>query len=159
MTGSGRNLFRPPGRRTELEDGGQDGARFPDPRTEFIPDSDSVLQDGGRNLRTEDRTEADSQIPGRRTEPSSDSVLQDGGRRSRTEDRTEADSQIPGRNLFRPQIPSSRTEDGAGENPVLRPPGRNLFPAPSSRTEDGILKTAPSSRTTPGRSSYPPPGK
>ena len=55
--------FRPPGRRTELEDGGQDGGRIPDPRTKFISSSNFVLQDGGRNH----------------------SVLQDGGRSLRTE--------------------------------------------------------------------------
>eukprot|EP00663_Eupelagonemidae_sp_cell21sb_P004179 gene4179-biopygen7163 len=59
MTEPGRNVTEPGRNMTELN---------------------SVLQDGGRGSRTEDRTEPDFQIPGRRTEPSSDSVLQDGGR-------------------------------------------------------------------------------
>eukprot|EP00663_Eupelagonemidae_sp_cell21sb_P011046 gene11046-biopygen9004 len=103
MTKPGRNIFSPPGRRTELA---------PSSRTE----------DGVRGRRT-----GRSQISG----------SQDGGR-------------------SRPQIPFSRTEDGASGNSVLRSPGRNIFSAASSRTEDGILKLAPSSRTTPGRRGHLP---
>eukprot|EP00663_Eupelagonemidae_sp_cell21sb_P011059 gene11059-biopygen2950 len=105
MTEPGRNSFRPPGRRTEIEDGVQDGARFPDPRTE-----------DGAVLRF--------RPPGRRAEI--DDGGQDGGRFSE-----------PGRNSLSPQIPSSRTEEGHGEDSVLRPPGRNIASAPSSRTGPG----------------------
>ena len=102
LPGRRTEFVLPPGRRTGLEDGGEDGAR-----TEY---------DG-------DRTEL---IPSSRTEDGARSVLQDGGRSSRTEDGTEADSQTPVLNLFRPQTPSSRTEDGApgrrtGRGPIIRP--------------------------------------
>eukprot|EP00663_Eupelagonemidae_sp_cell21sb_P010961 gene10961-biopygen4086 len=56
LKNGGRSSLRPPGRRTEFEDGGQGGARFLDPRTEdgaFIklrpPGRRKVLWDGGRD--------------------------------------------------------------------------------------------------------------
>eukprot|EP00663_Eupelagonemidae_sp_cell21sb_P010110 gene10110-biopygen6170 len=121
----GRSSLRPAGRRTEIEDGGQDGARFLDPRTE-----------DGAVLRF--------RPPGRRT--GTEDGGQDGGRFS-----------DPGRNLFRRQIPSFRTEDGPGGKSVLRPPGRNISSAPSSRAEDGNSLLLSSVLQDGGRSCHPPP--
>ncbi len=64
-------LLLTPGRRTELEYEGQDGARtkYDRVRTEFIPSSSTedgarfVLQYGVRNLSTESRTKPESQTP------------------------------------------------------------------------------------------------
>ena len=55
--------FRTPVRSTECEYGVRSGARFSEPSTEFISDSDSVLQYGVRNLSTESGPELDSQNP------------------------------------------------------------------------------------------------
>eukprot|EP00663_Eupelagonemidae_sp_cell21sb_P010311 gene10311-biopygen5216 len=88
----GRSSLRPAGRRTEIEDGGQDGARFLDPRTE----DGAVLRfrPPGRRTGTEDGGQDGGRFPppGRNlsSAPSSraedgnflllSSVLQDGGR-------------------------------------------------------------------------------
>ena len=55
--------FRTPVRSTELEYGVRYVGRFPESSTEFIPDSDSVLQYGVRSLSTEPGTEPDFQNP------------------------------------------------------------------------------------------------
>ena len=55
--------LRTPVRDMELEYGARYGARFPDPSTEIISGSDSVLQYGVRSLSTESGTELDSQNP------------------------------------------------------------------------------------------------
>eukprot|EP00663_Eupelagonemidae_sp_cell21sb_P001857 gene1857-biopygen7375 len=81
--------------------------------------------------------------PGRRTE------LEDGDRMEPGRNMMES-----GRSPLRPPGRRTELEDRVRSGP--RPPDRKMVSAPSSRTEDGISRTASSSSPTPGRSFHPP---